>query len=623
MSEFLLWSFALTIGWIVPGYLLARLLGSRAAWACAVPLSMVILLAGVMVLDATGVPLRFAPALAWELAVIALLALASWRWRWRWRGREPAPDAAPEPISEPDGAGAHPLLIGSRRLLIAGVAVVASLAVVRGYLAPLAGPDVGVRWGFLPLQMLRLETLAFYPPGSAEDFRIYFYPDGFAPLVSSSIWWIYAAIGRESPIAVSPLAILQYLSALGFAWSIGRRLYSPRAGLLAVAVLAATPLFLRSVLIGQETGVTALAAAGMVYALVDPEEIGLRAALLAGAFAGVGALAREYGAALLACGAFVLIWRRAGWRLLAIFVATGLLLWLPWLVRNTVRCGNPLYNHSLGFLPVNAVFAGIMAHWLTLFGLGTYGAAKWWALARLLTLEAGTALAAGVAGALYLFRRHGYLLLGAAVSVVLWLLSVGYTSGGVNWSMRVLTPALVLLAVAAGVAVAQWERRGRALPGVVNLAMLPLLLHGAAWAAVFPEQPTFFEWRWSDVHVLERTEEVVPEGGIERLMVDVLPPGTRILGYSPRPHALLTNMGADLELVPVWSPEVAFLFDQDMAPEEQRLRLRGRNIDAALICADPAYTDFCMARSPYYAAFSRRWELRGALDEICWLFVLP
>src|SRR5687768_4497774 len=65
----------------------------------------------------------------------------------------------------------------------------------RAWHEPLAGPDVEFRWSFLAEQMLRLGSLDFYPPRSAEDFHSYFWVESIPPGVSSLHAWAYACAG--------------------------------------------------------------------------------------------------------------------------------------------------------------------------------------------------------------------------------------------------------------------------------------------------------------------------------------------------------------------------------------------------------------------------------------------
>lgn len=597
-------AFGYGTGLILPGYLVGRLLRSRAPWAGALPLSMVVLLAGVLVLDAFGLPVRFATVLAWETLVLLGLGAGLWSQA----RKQPAPAVAREagPV-----AGVSRFALPWSGLLIGGIALVGMLAVWRGFLAPLSGGDMVFRWEFLARQILRHESLAFYPPVSAEDFKSYFYPDGFAPIVSTSIWWVYAALGRALPEAVVPLVLAQYAATLVLVFRIAEKLHSRPAGWLAAATLAATPLYFRSVLIGQETGLTALAVAGSVHALVHMEgRRDLPAATLAGLLAASGALAREYGPALLACGLLVLAWRRARWPVLMVFLAAAGLLVSAWLVRNSLRAGNPLYSHSLGLFPVNPVVSGLAEVYQRIFGLGSLPGEAWLWLARRLMSEAGWVTLVGIPAGIWLARRQGFLVVGAAVGIGLWLLSVGYTSGLILYSMRVLSPALVLLAIPVGIALAHLSTTP-AHARVVSLLLGLSLLHAAGWSAAFPSDPEETGWRAALAGTFRPAPRSVPEHDLPKVLEETLPAWMRILAENARAHAVLVNAGAPHELVPVWSPEVAFLFDRTLTPWQQRLRLRERGITAVLFYPDSANTTYLMEASPFYAGDASQWDVRA------------
>jgi hypothetical protein len=147
------------------------------------------------------------------------------------------------------------------------------------------------------------------------------------------------------------------------------------------------------------------------------------------------------------------------------------------------------------------------------------------------------------------------------------------------------------------------------------------LLHGAARGAAFPYDPSP-DWRQFLTDVSARVEAPPPQSGLDGALTEWLAPGTRILGDDAYAHALLANTGAHFELVPVWSPEVAFLFDATVGPSQQRALLHERNIDAVLICRS-ANTSFCMRKSPFYEGDLPRWKLRGASQEDCRILVPP
>ncbi|MEI6860672.1 MAG: hypothetical protein WCL04_00285 [Verrucomicrobiota bacterium] len=627
-ASFCLVIIAYATGLVAPGWLAARLLGWRPVWAwtAAVPLSMLFLLLGVELLDAMGIALHLGPMAAWVLAGNAALVFALWKWP----PPESAPAAVPPPV--PDGRW-------SSWLLLAGVVLLGGLAVHRGLLAPLSGFDTPFRWDFLARQMLREGSLAFYPPQSAADFRVYFHPDGFAPLVAVGYWWVYlvaAPAGPPGPEAVMWLVVAQYLGSLALAGGIAARVAGvARAGVLAAAVLAATPLFFRAVLIGQETGLTAVGLAGMTLALLRAEgATDTRALVLAGLLAGVAGLAREYGPALVACGALTLLWQRPGWRALAVFGGVAALLLAPWHLRGWVHVGNPLYGHALGGLfPVNPAAEGVMKKYHEIFGLQNFTMGKWAEVGWQLVREAGWVMLAGIPAALWLARRAGWLAGGAAMAFALWLASVGYTSGGPGYAMRVLSPGLVLLAVAAAVGLERLSRRLVA-RWLVTGALGATLLYGAFCAAIFPlpaEQVPFNQLG----AVFDAA--VPPHVGAERLLTDpqlapLLKPGTRILTENAYAHAVLADANSGCDLVPIWSPEVAFLFDPKLSAAEQRRRLRELKITLLLLYPSSPNTTYLMESSPFYrtnvtagadGSYNVKWRVLTQAGNLFYICEIP
>jgi hypothetical protein len=491
------------------------------------------------------------------------------------------------------------------------------LAVWRGLLAPLSGFDTTFRWDFLARVMLREQSLAFYPPRTAAEFQLYFHPDGFAPLVSVSYWWVHlvcALAGAPATDAVMPMVIAQYAGGLALAGGLAAHLAGARrAGWLAVALLAGTPLFFRAALIGQETGLTALGLAGMLFALLRAEGAGdTRALVLAGLFASVAGLAREYGPAFIAVGGLALLWRRAGWRALGTFCGVAALLLAPWHIRNLLRDHNPLYGHALGGLfPVNATAAALMKKYHELFGFGAFDGAAWRGLFTQMFSEAGLVLFAGGPAALWLVRRAGWLAAGAVVGFGLFVASVPYTSGGPGYALRVLSPALVVLAIAAAMVLERLARgpvRSWVATGVVLLSV-----SWTAWcAAVFPLPREIVP---ADKTFAALNAESAPPGAAERVLTDkslapVFKRGARVLTENAYAHAVLANAGSGADLVPIWSPEVAFLFDPRLSAAEQRRRLREKNITLLLFYPGSPNTKFLVEASPFYTEPERaRWRL--------------
>ena len=158
------------------------------------------------------------------------------------------------------------------------------------------GGDTPFRWDFLARQLLAYGKFDFYPPLTPADFRTYFFVDGIPPLVSFTHWWLYASAGRHLPALTSVFVAAQFVCTLAFTYGAASAVFSRRAGVLAAAILAASPLYFRSVVQGQETGLTALSIAATIYFVViarQPDD--LPAMVSAGLAAALCALSREYG----------------------------------------------------------------------------------------------------------------------------------------------------------------------------------------------------------------------------------------------------------------------------------------------------------------------------------------
>jgi len=157
--------------------------------------------------------------------------------------------------------------------------------------------------------------------------------------------------------ALWPVAAMQIVMALAtvvVVWCVGERLAGPVGGAVAGGVAAVDPLLVHASALRMTEATSALLTALAVWAVVriGPERTG-RAALLAGALLGLGALCRPivWGWAVLLL--VVLKFRKdlsprarlAGLSLLLV----GLVgVQLPWIVRNWVRLGVPVWTTTHG-----------------------------------------------------------------------------------------------------------------------------------------------------------------------------------------------------------------------------------------------------------------------------------
>lgn len=466
--------------------------------------------------------------------------------------------------------------------LIPAFGVVAYRAIAQ----PLFGADTVFRWNFLAERMLDLRTLAFYPPTTAADYAIYDWPDGIAPLVSSLYFWTYLPLGEARPVLTAPVVIFQFFVLILVTRELARRFGGERAAGFAGALLAGGPLFLWAVSMGQETGLTALAMGGLLLYLPEsgkncrPGNVALAA--LAAALA---ALSREYGLAFIIFGLGLCLGRRLPLRATVIFLLVAVGASLPWYARNWMHTGNPLFNHPLfGLFPVNvahlpymdatrveyrALPSGAIQNFLTTCTLGILGT---------------------LAGVWFGLTRARAVLAGIALGVLLWVMALNYTAAGFTYSMRVLSPALLLAAVLGGVVCARWVPAQQNFHAVA-FALCLLAGDAALRALVLPShiyRLPYSAWLSTGdaIHAYHKRpvyNQIARLIGEDRMIV---------LG----PHALLVKQNA--RVLPFWSPELDYLW-HDAPPAKTARRLRDAGIRFLLLSQNPINTRY-LEHMPFF-----------------------
>jgi hypothetical protein len=581
----LLLPFLLVLGLFLPGFFFAKCVRLPASWAAGFPFSLVVLFHIVFWLGIFHVPITLWTVLPGLLGVSAVVG-------WLARHNQPAP-LKPRSFGKWD------------RILLISSGVVGLALVARSAVSPLIGFDTRFRWDFLAQKILALGRFDFYPPLTPADFRTYFYVDGIPPMVSFAHWWMYTSAGQYLPVLICLFVTAQFVCTLAFTWRTASELFSPRAGVLAAAVLAASPLFFRSVVLGQETGLTAVSIAAMICYIVTAEAGGISAMVAAGVAAGLCALSREYGWIALFCGMIALVWRRQTARQMIAFAATAIAVGAPWYIRNWMIAGNPVYSLSLDGFTVNPIHAGILRQYNAVLGLPQWNATTWASLAWLLLTYATFQILAGIPGGLSQFRKNGYLLAIAVLLSAVWIQSAGYTSGGVVISTRVLSPMMVVLSITGAGLLTSLVRNERWYPVIATgiiLCQFWTIAHGALYPANPADVPVG-EWAQKAFH------EVPPETEFQigdRLAAS-LPAGSRILTDSAHLHAALVGKGIDV--VPVWSPEVRFIFTA--SPEESERKLKELRIESVAYYPRSLNTLYLNSASPFYAALPHRWHVRA------------
>jgi hypothetical protein len=587
----------LLLGLFLPGFFIAKYLRHQSWWASAVPLSLIVLFHSIFWLAVFHVAITLWTVLP---GLVAVSTVAAWLQR---RDSSPMPTDRPSPRSVQDMA------------LILSSAFVGVVLFVHSAISPLMGGDAPFRWDFLAQRLLALGRFDFYPPLSAPDFRTYFFVDGIPPLVSFTYWWLYASAGRYMPSLISIFVAAQFACTLAFTYGTASVVFSRRAGILAAAILAASPLYFRSVVLGQETGLTALAIAATIYFIVSARESSdIRAMVSAGLAAALCALSREYGWIAVIAGVIALVWRRQPRKQVFIFCITATVVAAPWYIRNWILSGNPFYSLRFGSFAVNEIHDRILHFYSATLAVQHWTLNEWVNVLSVLLLLATIQVLAGIPGGFKYFRAQGYLIVIAFLLIVVWIQSVGFTSGGAEGSMRVLSPALVVLSITGAGLLEPLTRRARWYTPM-TAAIIAWQFFTAAEGAVSPNSlASLRPGQW-----LESAFPRVPppaEVQVRDKLVQLLPPGQRVLSDSAYLHAALIDKG--IEVVPVWSPEVRFIFSS--SPEEADRRLRELRIGSVVIYPQTMNMTYLTSASPFYATLPERWRPVAQVGDF--LFVL-
>ena len=149
-------------------------------------------------------------------------------------------------------------------------------------------------------------------------------------------------------------------------------------------------------------------------------------------------------------------------------------------------------------------------------------------------------------------------------------------------------------------------------------AILLCQIWTAAQGVFYPDNPLslpLVQWRQ---RAFQRVKPPV-EFQIRDQVSKVFPPGSRILSDGPYLHAALIDKG--IEVVPIWSPEVRFLFSS--SPEESERRLLALGIGSVAVYDTAMNTRYLLSASPFYASLPRRWRVLARTPDSSLFFMIP
>ena len=588
----------LVLGLFLPGFFIAKYLRHTLWGASAFTISLLILFHSIFWLGVFHISITL-----WTVLPSLIAASAGAAWLQRRSAIPVATNPAPRFTTQD-------------RILILSSGFVGAVLLVHSAISPLMGGDMLFRWDFLAQRLLALGRFDFYPPLAPADFRTYFFVDGIPPMVSFTHWWLYASAGRYLPSLICVFVATQFACTLAFTYGAASAVFSRRAGVLAAAMLAASPLYFRSVVLGQETGLTALAVAATLYFVVTARQANdVPAMVSAGLAAALCALSREYGWIALIAGVIALLWRRQPLKQVFVFGAVAMAAAAPWYVRTWILSGNPFYSLRFGSFAVNPIHDRILQFYSASVDVPGWTIGNWASVLLPFLLFATFQVLAGIPGGFSRFRQQGYLLVTALLLVAVWIQSIGYTSGGVEISTRVLSPALVVFSITGAGILERLTRRTR-WRSAMTIAIIVCQLWTAAQGAIYPNDPFSLRaglWLRSAFPRIGANAEFQ----IRDQLVRILPPGYRVLSDSAYLHAALVDTG--IEVVPVWSPEVRFIFSS--SPEESDRRLRSLRIGSVVCYPLTKNMAFLTSASPFYASLPERWRPLAQVGDFLFILV--
>lgn len=248
---------------------------------------------------------------------------------------------------------------------------------------------------------------------------------------------------------------------------------------------------------------------------------------------------------------------------------------------------------------MNPVFAEWMRGYLELYGEPLRHWSGWVEVGRMFLLTALPAWLGLLAGAVLWRRQPGWAgLLGlAGATLICWLASVPYTAGGLFYSMRVLSPLLLLGCAWGGAGLARWVPGRKHLAGVwLGLALYSLDASLRAWT--IPLNPYVIspaEWPEAGYRY-QRDFARDDQAFLDAIAQEVT---GKVLSDSAGVQPIFFAQGK--QLIPFWSPEVSFLCTPDFTGDAVT-RLRGLG-----------YTHLLLKRAQFSVDFLAR---TGALRRL-------
>lgn len=569
--------FAFSLGFILVGYLLSRLLKIK-GWdilGSSFVISSLCIFYSTLILAYSPLTANFATLNSLIVGISIVLAYLLWREK--------------IPFFETSSSKNSYKI---ERFASFAVIPFAVLILLRAFFQPMISPDSIFRWNHLAELLFREGGLSFYPPSTSNDFIKYPYPDGFPPLVSILYAYIYICAGKVIPQMTSIIVFAQFALCAYYVYKASLIFFKNKfAAQISLCALLASPTFFFSLFLGQETGWTSLSAAMFFYyaiKMAKSDKLDISSAVMCSVAIALGAISREYGLIFIALSVPILFLLNISPGQIMRCFSFAILISSPFYIRNFITFGNPIYPLSFfGFLHHNQIHQGIMTEYSRQFSLFSnvrylFDALKFAAFGlpiQLLVL------------CLAWIKKHNIAFYFYCITIaLLWAYSTNYTCGGIYYSMRVLSPAIIALSIIAGGSIANFATKFSIMEKLIKIAFIPILTFFFLIALTLPASP------FKTPTKLWVNTAFGKNSGIEDMIfkyVTTIPSDSLILCDSALYQSqLYQRSDRRVKLIPIWTPELLFLFDEEISFHAKIAKLRAFGITHIMRTNDSANNNF-------------------------------
>ena len=454
-----------------------------------------------------------------------------------------------------------------------------SIIFIRLWNAPLLGPDVNFRWNFLAERILKMKNFSYYPPFAPEHFKFYFYPDSIPPMVSFSYFYIYCITGTTLKSLTSILILIQILSIFIITQRFTEKLFDRETSIINQLLLISVPFIFFFVFIGQESGYITLSIISTIYFIyISQKEEKISYAICAGFATSLGILSREYGWAFIICGIITFLILKSNLKKIISYLIVVFILSFPWYLRTWILTGNPFYSLPIKFFDFNPVIGGILKTYEKIFALN-YKKLKYFFL--FIFEYSLIPIITGLLGSILFFKNKGMIILiNTFIISILWIYSIKYTVSQIL-SVRVLMPGIILLSITGAGFISWVKKKNREIYKFCILILIFFCLRSIPFIIFYPTHPSKIPYKnWFKYLFCQKILNEGDEIFLPQILNNIKVPVSRILSDNAYAHSVLVD--SKFEIVPVWSPEVYFIFENSLSGNEIRKKLKKLNINAVL-----------------------------------------